>query len=76
MLDVWEVSVMDWKEIAEKMKEFKESNRIIGISRTTLWRRKKELEEWKRKTEICFSTWNQKVGVYGKLPRSGGFSYF
>lgn len=38
-----------------------------------------EKRSWKSgrgKTEICFSTWNQKIRVYGKLPRSGGFSCF
>lgn len=45
---------MAWKEIAEEIRKFKESNRITGIGRTTLWRRKKELEEWKRKNRNMF----------------------
>ena len=39
-------------------------------------RGKRSWKSGRGKTEICFSTWNQKVRVYGKLPVSGGFSYF
>lgn len=46
------------KELTLPELEFGFSDKVImqkhGISRTTLWRRKKELEEWKRKNKSVF----------------------